>query len=49
MPRKPSSPSKCQFVEDNKGLSDRMVGFYYCVTHHCRTSSMRPCWKSKRR
>ncbi len=39
----------CQFVEDNKGTSHMMVGFYYCAIHKCRTASAaQACIKGER-
>lgn len=39
----------CKFVPDNKSTSDKMVGFYYCVSHRCRTtSSAHACWKGQK-
>ena len=38
------------FVEDNKGTSDKMYGFYYCATHKCRTTSAnQECWTATAR
>ena len=38
----------CCFVTDDKGPSDRMVGYYYCWTHQVRTTrSDRPCLRAR--
>jgi len=38
----------CKFVEDNKGTSDKMIGFYYCVVHSCRTTKADVCWRGSK-
>ena len=37
----------CKLVEDNKGTSDSMVGYYYCSTHQVRVIGAIDCGREK--